>query len=335
MRPNLQFRRPNRDSGPARRAQRCKPNLELLENRQLLSGGHDVLEIGDNSDNSIKQFDAKTGAYLGTLVAPGSGGLAGPRGLIDRNNGQLLVANQNVNLPTNGEIDRYDAKTGAVLYPLFRASDPNAPFAPRGMVVDDKYETKHGDAPGMRTSAGQVRVNPQVSILDPLSIRPHIDQALGFRHHVGNLQVNVMTNNINEGTEFIPLSNPAVYGGLRGAVSATWRQVQSSNIPARAEAMAKEIARNHPDVVGLQEVAVYTFAALAGQEPTVTDSLALLLHDLRALGQQYTAVAVSPTATFPPLPDSGGDMITFKEENVIIARTDLSKDRFKVSNPQT
>ena len=137
MRSHLQLRRPTRDTGISRRAQHRKPLLELLEDRQLLSGGHDILDIGDTGDNTIKQFDAKTGAYLGTLVAPGSGGLAGPRGLIFRNNGQLLVVNQNVNLPMNGEIDRYNAKTGAVLSPLVPASDPNAPFAPRGMVVKD------------------------------------------------------------------------------------------------------------------------------------------------------------------------------------------------------
>jgi len=110
----------------------------MLEDRQLLSGGHDVLDIGDNNDNTVKQFDATTGAYLGTLVSSGSGGLAGPRGLILPNGGQLLAVNQNVNLDANGEILRYNANTGAVIGPLVPASDPNAPFAPRGMVTDGK-----------------------------------------------------------------------------------------------------------------------------------------------------------------------------------------------------
>ena len=48
MRSHLQLRRPTRDTGIARRAQHRKPNLEMLEDRQLLSGGHDVLDIGDN-----------------------------------------------------------------------------------------------------------------------------------------------------------------------------------------------------------------------------------------------------------------------------------------------
>jgi hypothetical protein len=112
------------------------PGTNALTAPRLASA--DSLYIGDNSDNSVKQFDAKTGAYLGTLVAPGSGGLAGPRGLILRNGGQLLAVNQNVNLDVNGEILRYNANTGAGLGPLVPASDPNAPFAPRGMVMDDK-----------------------------------------------------------------------------------------------------------------------------------------------------------------------------------------------------
>ena len=186
---------------------------------------------------------------------------------------------------------------------------------------------------GTRAPNRRRRPTARPIAFEPLERRTLLSTA-SSRDHGGNLQVNVMTYNVNEGTEFIPLSNPAAYGGLPGAVSATWQQVQSSNIPARAEALAKEIARNHPAVVGLQEATVYTFASPAGGKPTVTDSLALLLHDLKALGEPYTAVVVSPTAKLPPLPDSGGNMITFTEENVILARADL-KGRLEVSNPQT
>ncbi len=115
---------------------RRRPHLEPLEDRKLLSSGkHDVLDIGDASDNSIKQFDAVTGAYLGSLVAPGGGGLDGPRGLIFRNRGQLFVVNQNVDQNFSGEILRYYAQTGKPLSPVVPTSDPNAPFAPRGMVL--------------------------------------------------------------------------------------------------------------------------------------------------------------------------------------------------------
>jgi hypothetical protein len=95
----------------------------------------DSVYIGDNSDNSVKQFDAKTGAYLGALVASGSGGLNGPRGLIFRNNGQLLVVDQNVNEPNPGEILRFNGVSGTSLGNLVFQTDPHAPFAPRGMVL--------------------------------------------------------------------------------------------------------------------------------------------------------------------------------------------------------
>jgi DNA-binding beta-propeller fold protein YncE len=130
---------------------RRHPHLEPLEDRKLLSSGvHNILDIGDNADNSIKQFDAASGAYLGTLVAPGGGGLDGSRGLIFRNPGQLFVVNQNVDQSFNGEILRYNAQIGKALSPVVPASDPNSPFAPRGMVLKDNvhYVANLEDANG-------------------------------------------------------------------------------------------------------------------------------------------------------------------------------------------
>src|SRR4051812_49421736 len=42
--------------------------------------GADALVIGDGSDNSLKRFDAASGAFQGTLIKS-QGGLHGPRGL--------------------------------------------------------------------------------------------------------------------------------------------------------------------------------------------------------------------------------------------------------------
>ena len=124
---------PRPASPPPRRA---RLSLEPLEERAVPSAGHDVLYVGDTADNSVKAFDAATGATLGTLVAP-AGGLHGPRGLIARNPGQLLVVNQNVNLPIPGEVLRYNGRTGDPLGAVVSHGDPHAPFAPRGMVLKD------------------------------------------------------------------------------------------------------------------------------------------------------------------------------------------------------
>lgn len=99
-------------------------------------GRNDVLAIGDGSDNSVRFFDAHTGNLLPRpLVEPGSGGLIGPMGILhDRPRREWLVVNQNVGQPFPGVILRYDAD-GKPLGALVPSSDPNAPWAPRGMVL--------------------------------------------------------------------------------------------------------------------------------------------------------------------------------------------------------
>jgi hypothetical protein len=73
----------------------------------------DSLYIGDGGDNSVKRFDANSGAYQGDFILPGSPGgrLIGPRGLIFTG-GVLDLVNQNVNQNPNGEILQYQRDTG-------------------------------------------------------------------------------------------------------------------------------------------------------------------------------------------------------------------------------
>src|SRR5437763_2845393 len=100
----------------------------------------DALYLGDGADDTVKHFDAPTGAYLGTFVAPGSGGLHGPRGLLF-SQGHFYVANQNVQRPFAGEILQYSGNTGRFLGalvpcnpPLSGDREPNTPWAPRGLL---------------------------------------------------------------------------------------------------------------------------------------------------------------------------------------------------------
>jgi hypothetical protein len=84
----------------------------------------------------VLRFDAHSGAYVDTFIADDAGGLHGPRGMIFRNPGALLVVNQNVDQDVPGEVLRYNGRTGEFLRATVPATDPEAPFAPRGMVLN-------------------------------------------------------------------------------------------------------------------------------------------------------------------------------------------------------
>jgi glucose/arabinose dehydrogenase len=102
-----------------------------------LPTGADSLYVGDGSDNTIKRFDADTGVFQGAFVKKGNSPIKGPRGIIFDLDGDLLVSNQNAGANKSGEILEHDGLTGAFLGALVSHNDPNAPFAPRGIALEN------------------------------------------------------------------------------------------------------------------------------------------------------------------------------------------------------
>ena len=115
--------------------------------------------IGDTWDSSVKQFDANTGKFLGTFVASGTNGLDAPMGLLFSGK-NLFVVNQNVGLPIAGEIFRFNRNTGTFLNKLVASDNPEAPFAPRGIITDQKedmiYVADVGTAQGNCSNEGRI-----------------------------------------------------------------------------------------------------------------------------------------------------------------------------------
>ncbi len=107
-------------------------HMESLESRALLAA--DILMVGDGSNDTINAFDATDGSFQHQFAE--NSGLSGPRGMLVVGD-ELLVVNQNVGQPFNGEVLRYDAETGDHLGALVPGTDGNAPFGPRGMVIKD------------------------------------------------------------------------------------------------------------------------------------------------------------------------------------------------------
>jgi len=103
---------------------------------QLFSRGEALL-VGDGWNNSIAAIEVRSGVTVGTFVQPAAGvnyKIAGPRGLLCVSN-NLLVVNQNVDTPYNGEILAFDLNTGVLISKRVPSSNPNAPYAPRGMIL--------------------------------------------------------------------------------------------------------------------------------------------------------------------------------------------------------
>lgn len=129
-----------------------------------------------------------------------------------------------------------------------------------------------------------------------------------------NGTVTVMTRNVYLGTEFGPIFASPNLPALFAAVGNGYANVEATNFRVRAELIANEIAAERPDLVGLQEVALFrTDVPPDGPATPATqvtyDYLELILDALEARGLEYEAAAIHVgtdaelPAGFPPTRD--------------------------------
>lgn len=151
-----------------------RPTLDALEERVVPTA--DSLYVADFQHGGVLRFDADTGANLGTFVEA-SKSLKGGRGVLIDGQGHLLLANQNAGRGKPGEIMRYSVATGAFDGEVVPFQDPNAPFAPRGMVLKDNVlyvaslqdadEDKAGIAPDGRVAMFNATTGAFLGVLTP------------------------------------------------------------------------------------------------------------------------------------------------------------------------
>ena len=114
-------------------------------------------------------------------------------------------------------------------------------------------------------------------------------------------EITVMTRNLYFGADLTPAILAILSGipeNVPPAVSEVWANVQATDFPVRAQALAAEIADAKPDLVGLQEAALWRSEDPADFDgPNAThveyDFLRILLDDLAARGEHYALVASS------------------------------------------
>ena len=147
--------------------------------------------------------------------------------------------------------------------------------------------------------------------------------------------VNVMTQNMDEATDFGPVLGASTVPALLSAVAGIYIEVQASAIPERAAAVAREIALNQPTLVGLQEVSLWRIGPF-GTPPATTvafDQLQSLLDALNRQGVHYAPIGIR-TGLDAEAPSALGFDVRVTDRDVVLARTDLPASQFQVLNVQ-
>lgn len=145
----------------------------------------------------------------------------------------------------------------------------------------------------------------------------------GFRGH-RNDKVSVMTRNLYLGADLTPAITAGTPEEALTAVNQILGEVVANDFPTRARGLAREILRTKPDLVGLQEVALWSVPLPSGT--TTLDYLQLLLGALNHRGHTYR-VAVSQDEFGVQTPvDTDGDMVpdasgSLQMRDVILVRT--------------
>jgi endonuclease/exonuclease/phosphatase family metal-dependent hydrolase len=141
-------------------------------------------------------------------------------------------------------------------------------------------------------------------------------------------ELTVMTRNLSFGTDLGPIVAATTELEFVTAVAAAFTQAQATDFPGRARAWADEIERARPDLIGLQEAALWRTQAPADFSPTPNattvqaDLVGLLLAELRSRGLRYEVV-IAQTGTdveAPGLFPTGLVDVRLTHREVILAR---------------
>jgi len=147
----------------------------------------------------------------------------------------------------------------------------------------------------------------------------------------GERNLTVMTQNLYLGSSLTPALAAQSPGEFIAAIAQIYATVQYTDFPARADAIASEIDAHRPDLIGLQEVSIWTTAGAGA--PAGYDFLAILQAELVSRGLDYSVAAVAENADIGPAPlaapscISGGAItctVRLQDRDVILVNDDRS-----------
>ena len=149
-------------------------------------------------------------------------------------------------------------------------------------------------------------------------------------------EVTVMSRNLYLGADIIKAAGAPTPEAQAQAATALWHTVQQTNFPVRATAIAGEIERAKPDLIGLQEVSLWRTTPpgvtnnVKDANVVVYDFLALLQDRLRARGLHYDAEVVQQEADFE-VPTAEHFDLRLTMRDVILRRTNKAGQKVKVT----
>jgi endonuclease/exonuclease/phosphatase family metal-dependent hydrolase len=147
----------------------------------------------------------------------------------------------------------------------------------------------------------------------------------------GQRDVTVMTRNLYFGASLDELLLAQNLGEVLYQVELIWAGVQLTDFNVRAKALADEIVEAQPDLIGLQEVALWrtqfpsdTFSGAPTPATDVAyDFLQILLDELASRGAHYSVVvSIDNLDTELPVLSTFQD-VRLTDRDVILARADL------------
>jgi len=145
--------------------------------------------------------------------------------------------------------------------------------------------------------------------------------------------VKVMTRNLYLGADIIRLASAQTREELATNTSAMYQTILNNNFAVRAKALAREIDRANPQLIGLQEVSLFrrtpdgqqNDSELNATEPLI-DHLKLLQQELKARGLQYKAASVIPNTDLEA-PVAEGYELRLTNRDVVLVKQGVKVDK--------
>jgi endonuclease/exonuclease/phosphatase family metal-dependent hydrolase len=152
-----------------------------------------------------------------------------------------------------------------------------------------------------------------------------------------SVKLKAMTRNLYLGTDLIPIATSPDEATLEQRIQAGYNEVKKNDFPTRAKAIAAEVKRNKPDLLGLQELALWRTGPKNGAGTPAThveiDYLKSLQRELKRAGLSYKVAKVQNEMNIEGPSAAGQDVrLTMRDAILVRKRKGLKVGKTKAGH---